>query len=82
MNNTKINNPKFIRLDDGMILNTKFIRWMKKTSNGCIRICSKMSSCVGENETMHICPGSKSFTIVNNFYNEIDQIDSIDTNTN
>ena len=49
------NNQKYIKADDNILINEKYIRWIKKMSD-CLEVCSKTTGCNIENgDTQKIC---------------------------
>jgi hypothetical protein len=49
------NNQIFIKADDNVLINKKYIRWIKKM-NDCLEVCSKSTGCNIENGDTHkIC---------------------------
>lgn len=51
MNNTF---PEYIHIEDNVVLNTKYIRWLKKIDE-CIHICSRSSGCYLSVQTHKVC---------------------------
>ena len=51
MENTK---NSYIKTDNGMVLNKKYIRWIKKIDE-CLEICIKSNGCIAKHNTHQIC---------------------------
>jgi len=63
-------NTDFIRFDDGLLLNTKYIRWIKKVHD-CMYICTNSDGC--SQRTSHVICSSnekqqKDFERINNMF--------------
>jgi hypothetical protein len=48
------NQNSFVKVDDHLIVNEKYIRWIKKI-NDCLEICTKMDGCIAGGNTHKIC---------------------------
>jgi len=49
------NNQKYIKTDDNIIINEKYIRWIKKIDD-CLEVCTKTNGCSLLNKDTHkIC---------------------------
>jgi hypothetical protein len=44
----------YIKADNDMIINEKYIRWIKKI-NDCLEVCTKSSGCISKYGTHQIC---------------------------
>jgi hypothetical protein len=73
-NNNSINGT-FIKVDDDRIINTNFIRWIKKKDE-CFYICSKLSGCYSDinnikTDTHSVCKStnSESYNKLLNLFN-------------
>lgn len=44
----------FVKADDNLIINEKYIRWIKKV-NDCLEVCTKMDGCTVNESTHKIC---------------------------
>ena len=63
-------NPEFIKFNDGLVLNKKYIRWIKKIHD-CMYICTKSDGC--NTLTSHVICSSneedkKSFDKLNTMF--------------
>ena len=45
---------KYIKTDDNVIINEKFIRWVKKM-NECVEVCTRSNGCRPLDNTHKIC---------------------------
>ena len=50
---SEIKRNEFIKMDEGLIIQEKWIRWIKKNAE-CMNICTKPYGCT-DNDTFHIC---------------------------
>ena len=50
-----VHNEIYIKADDNIIVNEKYIRWIKKMSD-CLEVCTKQSGCnIKNGDTHKIC---------------------------
>jgi hypothetical protein len=64
------NQESYIKTNDNIIINEKYIRWVKKIGD-CLYICTKSNGCNLEkfNDTHEICKFSE-----HNSYNKLNQL--------
>ena len=48
------NTNSYIKADNNIVINEKYIRWIKKIDE-CLEVCTKQSGCVPGQETQRIC---------------------------
>lgn len=60
---------RFIKVDDNIILDMNCIRWVKKMDE-CLQICSKSNGCKGNEDTHKICKinNEDSYHRLNRFF--------------
>ena len=49
------NTTTYIKADNNVVVNEKYIRWIKKIDE-CMNICSKMDGCsIGHSDSLRVC---------------------------
>jgi hypothetical protein len=62
-------NSIFIKTDDNKLINTTYIKWVKKMDD-CMSVCMKANGCTGILDTHTICKSKNfwSYTKLNEYF--------------